>query len=54
MKHKESIGENCQNGIFNAKISTSRTLNVPVLSSLEFTGSEKNIVELNIWISKMD
>ena len=37
-KHKESIGENRQNAIPNAKTSGSRTPNVPALRFPEFTG----------------
>ena len=37
-KHKEPIGENRQNGIPNAKTSSSRTPNVPALRFPEFSG----------------
>ena len=37
-KHKESIGENCQNGILNAKTSGTPRPNVPALRFPEFTG----------------
>ena len=40
-KHKESIGENCQNGILNAKTSGTQTPNVPALRFPEFTGEWK-------------
>ena len=36
-KHKESIGENCQNGILNAKTSGTPRPNVPALRFPEFT-----------------
>ena len=37
-KHKESIGENCQNGILNAKTSGTPRPNVPALRFPEFSG----------------
>ena len=40
-KHKESIGENCQNGILNAKTSGTPRPNVPALRFPEFTGEWK-------------
>lgn len=42
-KHKESIGENCQNGILNAKTSGTPRPNVPALRFPEFTGEWENI-----------
>ena len=41
-KHKEPIGENRQNGIPNAKTSSSRTPNVPALRFPEFSGEWEN------------
>ena len=42
-KHKEPIGENCQNGILNAKTSGTPRPNVPALRFPEFTGEWENI-----------
>ena len=42
-KHKESIGENCQNGILNAKTSGTPRPNVPALRFPEFKGEWKKM-----------
>ena len=43
-KHKESIGENCQNGILNAKTSGTPRPNVPALRFPEFTDEWKEVL----------